>query len=164
MKELLSQYASYNLWANNELLKQVLTLTDQQQQQEIESSFPSIRLTVFHIWDAESIWWQRLKLQEQIIRPSGSTNMPMTEIANGWQQQSKTWTDWIANANDPQLDHVFAYQNSKREQFKQPVYQMLLHLFNHGTYHRGQLITMLRQVGANKITSTDFILWSRNKK
>ena len=51
----------------------------------------------------------------------------------------------------------------KREMFKQPVWQMILHVFNHGTYHRGQLINMLRQLGVEKISQTDFIVWSRKK-
>ncbi|MGZ3851281.1 MAG: DinB family protein [Flavisolibacter sp.] len=40
---------------------------------------------------------------------------------------------------------------------------MLLHAFNHGTYHRGQLVNMLRQLGVDKIPGTDFIAWSRRK-
>jgi uncharacterized damage-inducible protein DinB len=40
---------------------------------------------------------------------------------------------------------------------------MLLHVFNHGTYHRGQLVTMLRQLGIENIPATDFIVWSREK-
>jgi uncharacterized damage-inducible protein DinB len=62
------------------------------------------------------------------------------------------------------LDHVFQYYNSKREYFKQPIFQMLLHVFNHGTYHRGQLVNMLRQLAVEKIPQTDFIVFSRTKK
>ena len=164
MKELLSQYATYNIWANNEMLKQILLLKKEQQQQEIVSSFSSIYKTVFHLWDAESIWWQRLKLQEQITRPSDTKDISMQEVANGWQQQSKLWNGWVNKASDAQIDHVFAYQNTKKEQFKQPVFQMLLHLFNHGTYHRGQLVIMLRQLGVGKIAATDFVHWARSKK
>ncbi len=58
---------------------------------------------------------------------------------------------------------AFDYENSKGEQFKQPIFQMLLHVFNHGTYHRGQLVTMLRQLGVENIPATDFIVWSREK-
>ena len=76
---------------------------------------------------------------------------------------SKQWNDWIQSTNEVNLTHVFAYQNSKKEHFKQPVYEMLLHLFNHQTFHRGQLITMMRQNGIEKIPPTDFIVFSRNK-
>jgi uncharacterized damage-inducible protein DinB len=43
------------------------------------------------------------------------------------------------------------------------VYQILLHLANHNTYHRGQLVNMLRQLGVEKIPQTDFVVWSRKK-
>ena len=164
MKELLTQYAAYNIWANSQFIKLILSLTEEQQQQEIVSSFPSLYKTMLHIWDAETIVWQRIKLQEQIVPPSATPNLAIQVIADGWQQQSKLWNDWVANASDVQLEHVFAYQNSKREQFKQPVWQMLQHVFNHGTYHRGQLVTMLRQLGIDKVPQTDFLIWIRTKK
>ena len=44
------------------------------------------------------------------------------------------------------------------------IYQMLVHVFNHSTYHRGQLINMLRQLGIEKVPTTDFALWVKNKK
>jgi uncharacterized damage-inducible protein DinB len=78
-------------------------------------------------------------------------------------QQNTIWHEWLQNATERMLQHVFHYQNTKREQFKQPVYQMLLHMFNHGTYHRGQLINMLRQLGEEKLPATDFIVWSRSR-
>jgi uncharacterized damage-inducible protein DinB len=61
------------------------------------------------------------------------------------------------------LDHVFQYYNTKRELFKDPTWQMLLQVFNHGSYHRGQLVNMLRQLGVEKIPQTDFIVWGRKK-
>jgi uncharacterized damage-inducible protein DinB len=78
-------------------------------------------------------------------------------------KQDKLWQEWISNINEHGLQHEFIYMNSKKERFKQPVFQMLLHLFNHSTCHRGQIVTMLRQLGVEKIPSTDFIEWSRKK-
>jgi uncharacterized damage-inducible protein DinB len=75
--------------------------------------------------------------------------------------QSKQWYEAIAEANENYFSYVFAYYNSKKEFFKQPVYEMLLHLFNHQTYHRGQIVTMMRQNGISKIPPTDFIVFSR---
>ena len=88
----------------------------------------------------------------------------MQDLSNGLLSQSKQYEDWVNNASELSLEHVFQYQNSKRESFKQPVYQVLLHVFNHSTYHRGQLVTMLRNLGVEKIPQTDFIVWSRMKK
>ena len=163
MKELLKQYASYNVWANQRLGELILTLPPEKHLEEINNSFSSLLKTVLHIWDAESMWWQRLKLQERILRPSEEFTGNMQEAIYLLLQQSRQWEEWVNAASDLSLDHVFQYQNTKREVFKQPVYQVLLHIFNHGTYHRGQLVTMLRQLGQTKIPQTDFVVWSRKK-
>ncbi len=164
MKELLQQYAGYNIWATQKIVDALAALTDEQAHLEIESSFSSIFKTVLHMWDAESIWWQRVKLAETINIPSENFTDNFTALQLKLIEQQKQWAEWITNSVEHQLLHVFAYQNSKREQFKQPVYQMLLHLFNHGTYHRGQLITLMRHAGVSKIPGTDFIAYTRLKK
>ena len=163
MKELLQQLAAYNIWANQRLLEVILALPEEKQKQELPSSFKSLYRTVLHMWSAENIWWQRMKLQEHITKPFDIFKGTMEELANEYLQQNRQWQEWVNNASDAALDHVFQYQNFQREQFKQPIYQMLLHVFNHGTYHRGQLINMLRQLGITKLPDTDFIVWSRKK-
>jgi len=161
MKEILCQFSVYNIWANKLLLDAINHLPEEKQIQTVTSSFGSLKKTVIHMWDAEAIWWQRMKLLERIVIPSAGFNGTMKEAADSLLQQNKQWSEWISNAQDHVLQHVFQYHNSKREQFKQPVYQMLLHLFNHGTYHRSQLVTILKQLGIEKIPQTDFIAWSR---
>jgi uncharacterized damage-inducible protein DinB len=163
MKELLLQYAAYHIWANGLLMDAIAQLDPETQNKEVPSSFPSLFKTILHIWDAESIWWQRMKLQERIIRPSDNFNGDFKELSQQLLNQDKQWQDWINNAQEHMLQHVFLYQNSKREQFKQPLYQMLLHIFNHGTYHRGQLVNIMRQLNISKIPPTDFIIWSRKR-
>lgn len=164
MKELLVSYASYNCWANNELTKTVLTISLEKQETEVKSSFNSLKATVIHMWDAESIWWQRMKLQENIIIPSLTFHPTTQEAVNGLLQQSKEWMDWVKQASAIQLDHVFSYRNSKKELFKQLVWEVLVHMFNHGTFHRGQLVTILRQLGEEKLPMTDYIHYTRMKK
>ena len=105
-----------------------------------------------------------MKLQDNIVVPSLTFHPNIQEAVNGLLQQDQLWLDWVMQASQPQLEHSFTYRNSKKQQFKQPVWEMLLHLFNHGTYHRGQLVTMLRQLGEEKIPQTDFIHFSRTKK
>lgn len=164
MKELLLSYAAYNYWAGQEIGKRVLLLTSDQQEAELQSSFRSIKATIIHMWDAETAWWQRLKLQENVVLPSLSFHPSTQEALTGLARQSQQWKEWVEQAAPPQLEHVFAYQNSKKGQFKQPVWQMLLHVFNHGTYHRGQIVTMLRQLGEEKIPQTDYIHFTRSRK
>jgi uncharacterized damage-inducible protein DinB len=160
MKQLLQQYAAYNLWANKKITDLISQLQDEQINKEIVSSFPSLHKTVQHLMEVENAWWERLKLVEHPLMPGWFTGN-FDELTKKLLQLSMQWQAWINNANDVNLTHVFAYQNSKKEQFKSPVNEMLLHLFNHQTFHRGQLITMLRQLGIDKIPPTDFIFFSR---
>ncbi|MGG9970262.1 DinB family protein [Ferruginibacter sp. SUN002] len=164
MKQLLQQYAAYNVWANNKLFERISLLTEEQIHQEVPNSFPSLYKTVLHLLDAESIWWQRLKLAEFVEVPSKNFTGNFSELVKQSQQQSLQWKEWVDAAGENQLQHVFAYQNSKKEQFKQPVTEVLMHMFNHGTYHRGQIVTIFHQLGVDKIPGTDFILYTRTKK
>ncbi len=163
MKEIVKQYAICNAWANQRLSALIITLPEEQLHRTIVSSFTSIHKTLLHLWDAESIWWQRLKLSEQTIRPSTASHYSTKEVVNELFQQDKQWAQWVFEATEAAIESAFDYENSKGEQFKQPIFQMLLHVFNHGTYHRGQLVTMLRQLGIENIPATDFIVWSREK-
>ncbi len=163
MKDLLRLLAGYNVWANQKLLELINTLPEEKQRQELPSSFKSLYATVLHMWDAESVWWQRMKMQERVIFPSENFKGTMQDVNNGLLQQNQQWQDWVNNASDLALEHVFQYYTTKKELFKQPVYQVILHVFNHGTYHRGQLVNMLRQLGVEKIPQTDLIVWSRKK-
>ena len=162
MKQLLQQYAAYNIWANKKITETANQLSEEQINKEIISSFPSVYKTVLHLMEVENVWWERLQLVEYTTL-SGWFTGDFDELSKKLLGLSQQWHGWIQNTNDVNISHVFAYQNSKKEQFKQPVYEMLLHLFNHQTFHRGQLVTMFRQLGLDKIPATDFIVFSRKK-
>ena len=163
MKELLKQLAVYNIWANQKIIDVILALPEEKQIAELPSSFNSLHKTLLHMWDAESIWWQRMKLHERFIRPSDNFKGSTRVVVNGLMSQSKLWEGWVNNVSELMLEHVFEYRNDKKEQIKMPIWQMLTHVFNHGTYHRGQLINMLRQLGVEKLPQTDFFVWCRKK-
>jgi len=152
---ILVQYASFNHWAHQKIFEAIHTLTEEQIHQEIISSFPGIFTTLLHLLDAESMWWQRLKLEEHVERPSASFTGSFEDLQKKILHQSAQYEQWVSNATEHQLQHVFAYISHK-EQHKIQVCQMLLHLFNHNSYHRGQIVTMLRQLGVTKIPNTDF--------
>jgi uncharacterized damage-inducible protein DinB len=164
MKNILESYAAYNAWANQRICDVILALPEEKYYKEIFSSFNNLYATLLHIWDAESGWWQRMKMQEHVIFPGESFKGNLSELVNGLIHQSRQWEEWVKGASELSLRHVFHYNNSKKELLKESVCNVLQHVFNHSTYHRGQLVTMLRQLGQEKIPPTDFIIWSRQKK
>ena len=164
MKEIVTQYATYNLWANSIFIDYIKKLSNEQQQVVAASSFPSLYKTIVHMWEAERNWLKRLQLEENIPVGGGLVTSLFDEVAANLLKESAGFIQWIERATAEKIEHVIAYQNSKRVQFKQPVFQILLHVFNHETYHRGQLVSMFHQLQLNNIPNTDFINWGRLQK
>lgn len=164
MKELLQQFAAFHLWANQRMVDCLHGVPEEVLHQELASSFPTLHLTLLHLWNVESIWWQRLRLQEYVSAPGDSFKGTTRDLGAALLHQSSLWYTWVQNASEPALQHVFHYHDNKKELFKQPVSLALMQIFNHATFHRGQMVTMLRQAGITKIPNTDLITWSRSKK
>lgn len=161
MKQLFQQYAAYNLWANKRIIETANKLSDEQIHKEIVSSFPSVYKTFIHLLEVENVWLERL--QDKNDMSSGWFTGNFEELSNKLLSFSKQWCDWVEQKEESYFYYVFTYRNSLGQQFKQPVYEILLHFFNHQTFHRGQLVTMLRQLGIDKISPTDFIVFTRGK-
>lgn len=161
MKELLLDYAAYHIWANELILNRLATLASEKWTQEVGSSFPSIRATVLHMWDAEAIWQQRLKKISPVVVPGKTFTGDNHALVNAYKRLNNEWGNWLSTATVGELGARFSYTNLKGQPFESAIHHTVLHLFNHGTYHRGQLVSILRQLGETDIPQTDFIHWSR---
>jgi uncharacterized damage-inducible protein DinB len=162
MKETLLRYADYNIWANKRIIDTLLQLDEEQIDKKIKSSFPSIRKTVYHVWSAEYIWLQRLQLAEQPVWVEGAFEGSFQQACALWQDVSLELRKFVTDQyEDKSFSHVLQYYDKKKQSFKTPVVDVLMHLFNHSAYHRGQLVTMIRIAGGTKIPATDFIAFVR---
>lgn len=148
----------YHQWANRQIIRYLQRLTPEDWDTTVSSSFNSVRRTVMHLWDAEKIWLLRL----QGVSPQGNPGTGFTgdhkDLMAGWQATTQEVTDWLSDKQDKDMVDMVAYTNMRGESFRQPVYEIILHLINHGTYHRGQLITLIRQIGyVDGLPATDMI-------
>src|ERR1700682_345340 len=160
VKELLLHYAQYNQWAHKRLLYLINTLSVKQHHETIPSSFDSLYKTVFHIWGAESLWLARLK-QETVKISGDQFNGSMENLSKALEAVDQKWVDWFTGKEDSQLTEKIHYTNMAGQAFHQPYDLLLTHIFNHNTYHNGQLVTMLRAMAVDKIPATDFVAWTR---
>jgi len=163
MKDLLLRYAMYNIWANQRIIVLLNGLTAEQLDKDLGGSF-SMRKTIYHMWDSESIWYQRLHLASPVILPAKDFSGSWEEFIQLFSRQSEMLKDFIATASDAKLAHTIEYHHPERGICKSAVEHVILSVFNQATYHRGQLVTMLRQSGVTKIPQTDFIEYTRIKK
>lgn len=161
MKETLLQYANYNVWANKRIIEEMQKVDLVQLDAEITSSFSSLRKTVLHIWSAENIWLQRLQLAEQPVWIENSFAGTFEEACMKWQDCSMQMQKFVEKQfNDAAFSHVMQYYTRKKQPMKSKVSEVLIHVFNHSTHHRGQMVTMLRQAGLTTIPTTDFIAYA----
>jgi uncharacterized damage-inducible protein DinB len=152
-----TEIAKYNQWANQKFIDWMLVLSDGPWNQPLISSFPSIAETVLHIVGAEKVWYDRLMKVENPVWLPFTFKGGKAETLDSWKHSSGLLIEHIEHLTDENLSEMIAYKRINGEAFSQPVFEILSHVFNHSTYHRGQLVTLLRQVGFTDISSTDLL-------
>ncbi|MSO21547.1 MAG: damage-inducible protein DinB [Acidobacteria bacterium] len=151
---------AYDCWANARLLDAVGKLQQGEFLREMGSSFPSVRDTLVHLVSAEWVWLQRWK-GTSLQRHFDTATFPTPDSIRCWltkveSEQSK----FINSLTQDELLSPHSYSNFEGKSFAEPLWQQLTHRVNHSTYHRGQVTTMLRQLGATAV-ALDMIAYFR---
>jgi uncharacterized damage-inducible protein DinB len=157
---MISKYAAYNVWANNRLFEVAATLNLEQLDTEIISSFRTIRKTLYHIYDAEQIWFERMKQVQQIDWPPSKHLAPTFELTS-LVKSSENLQKLVEEMGSVGLTSFTIYKDLKGNEYQTSNADIFHHVFNHSTFHRGQVVTMLRQLDVTSIPSTDFITYVR---
>jgi uncharacterized damage-inducible protein DinB len=151
---------AFNRWANLRVLEATGALSDEQFVRELGSSFPSVRDTLVHIMSGEWVWLSRWKGFSPRTFPVQWKPLMLYDLKQEWTVVDTELQLFVRSLHDADLEQSFTYRNFAGDQFTTPLPQMLRHLVNHGSYHRGQITTMLRQLGA-AAPATDLIAWYR---
>jgi uncharacterized damage-inducible protein DinB len=148
----------YNSWAHEEVLAAVSKLAPADFTRDLKSSHGSVRDTFTHIVWSEWIWLQRWRgaSPTPVFAPA---DYPTVEsIRQRMQAVAADRSSFLGHLSPEQLIRVHEYTNLKGERWRYPLWQQLYHVVNHSTYHRGQVVTMLRRLGATP-PSTDFLVY-----
>lgn len=156
---ILKDYARYNLWANKQFITWLENASEEQLNQEIESSFSTIRSTLIHLWGAEHGWLTALQ-ETPWGRPYAGEEFEgsNTELMQGFKSTTELFTDFVLQLSDAEFTEIRTRGEGKPED---TVEEIILHVFNHATFHRGQLVTLGRQVGLKQPPRTDYIYYIR---
>lgn len=159
-KQYFIELAGFNIWANHIVCGWLEQISDEQWNRETESSFNSIRETVLHIISAEKAWLQRFK-KEPVEWLQNKYKGSKEEYIKLWEESSKGFKEFIENFDESKLQTHLEFKRLNGDAFSMPFYQLFAHVVNHATYHRGQLVTMLRQSGFKNLASTDLVGYYR---
>ncbi len=158
------QHLEYSFWATTRMTDTLSQLDEEILNREIKSSFTSIAKTLLHIWDAEVIWLNRMKGMSLLDWPSKNFHGDCKMILEGVVESSKDLQSFINMKGCDFLTEKISYKNLKGDSFEDVVEDLIYHIVNHGAYHRGQITTLLHQLGTSKIQSTDIIVYLRSLK
>jgi uncharacterized damage-inducible protein DinB len=152
----------YNHWANQRSLAAAAQISDEQFIQPLGSSFSSVRDTLMHICGAERVWLERCHGRSPATIPDVSRVQTMAALREHWQPQAQALLAFVGKLQQDDLDRVMEYKTINFGNYQNSVWLSLQHLANHGTYHRGQVATLLRQLGVKPIL-TDLIHFYRER-
>ena len=159
MKEQLELYVKSNVWANQRIGKVLSKMPSEKLDQAIVSSFPSLRKTVYHIWDAEIIWLNRL--QGKSLDHWPHEKLTGEEPIESFVKTSEEFRDFVLAQPAAFTNGSVTFTRTGGASYESPVFGMVMHTMNHSSFHRGQLVTMLRQAGVTEIPGTDLIWYMR---
>ncbi len=155
------ELARYNIWANNIVSSWFNRINDQQWEQPLVSSFENIAATALHIAGAETIWLERLNNVESPVWLPATFKGNKTEMVDVWKKASSSLEKFVGQFDETKMGNILRFTRLNGEVQEMPHYQVLAHVFNHSSYHRGQLVTLLRQVGFTEVGSTDLLAFYR---
>ena len=162
IKNLLLDYVRYNLWVNTRLVELFRNTDDTIVSHEVTSSFPSIRHTLIHLWDVESLWLSRLRGISPTTFPSENFQGSNEEVYEKLLAISKEFVAFVESKPEDFFDKTLEFNIlSAKGTFNQKAADMIHHCMNHQTFHRGQIITMARQLGMTQFPRTDYIIFKR---
>jgi uncharacterized damage-inducible protein DinB len=160
--EYLQLLLDFHYWARDRMLESVGALSVEQYERDMGNSFPSVRDTANHLFHAEWIWHARW-----IGESPTANDRPHVADRNGlqrlWGEQEMKVRAFVAGLGTEGIHRVYEYKTLAGVEMRSKFWEMLVHVVNHATYHRGQVVTMMRQLGAGSPVSTDMIAYFRQR-
>jgi uncharacterized damage-inducible protein DinB len=160
--ELLRLLFQYNQWADGRMVEACSALTNEQFTRDLGSSFRSARDTLVHLYGAEWVWNERIEGRSPTSLVAGAGFPDLASVRAKLEEMDSYYIDYVTRLTPQDLERVIHYKSFAGEEFSNPLWQTLHQLTNHASYHRGQITTLLRQLGAKPVT-TDLIAFYRER-
>ena len=152
----------YDEWATKRTIESVSLLSEELYKRDLKSSFGSIHGTLFHIYWADCLWLGRWKGESFSPLLSADQVEDLGILNDHWQEYRENLNAYIKDLTDSKLSSPLSYTDTRGNPHSEPLYEQMQHKVNHSSYHRGQIVTMLRQLGSRP-QATDLINFYRTR-
>ena len=149
---------AYSRWATGRMLEACRSLSPADFAQNLRTSHDSVRGTLVHTMWAEWIWLQRWRgtSPRQVFAEDQFPDAAALEVR--WAEVERDRQALLADLTEDRLVGRIPYENLRGQRFEYALGHMMQHVVNHSSYHRGQIVTLLRQLGWTPPT-TDFLVF-----
>lgn len=158
----LRELIEYHYWARDRMLDAVTALSPEQYARTLGGSFGSVRDTLNHVYGAEVLWLERWRGTSPTGFPS-ALPQSVADLRLAWETQEAALRRFVQDLTESDLLRVIAYRNLAGVPGESALWEMLAHVVNHATYHRGQVTTLLRLLEAAPPQGTDLIAYYRGR-
>ena len=160
-QEMLVLY-EFNAWADRRMLGAVAAVKQEEFLRPMGSSFGSLRDTAAHIYGAEWVWLERFQGRSPASLPDAGEFQDVASLQKKWAELEGRLLGFVGSQTQEDLNRIMEYKTLKYGVYRNPLWQSMQHVVNHGTYHRGQITTLLRQLGAQPVL-TDLMHYYRER-
>jgi uncharacterized damage-inducible protein DinB len=157
---LLSQL-QYHRWATNRVLTEVQQLASERLVRDLHGSFASVYDTVVHLYQSDVVWLERLEERPNGKREDYSSPGCMYDLSDMWLAVIDRMIAFASGFSEGDWERKIAYKSMAGVAYESPIWQIVVHVVNHGTHHRGQVTSMMRQLG-EKPVNLDLIGYYRS--
>jgi uncharacterized damage-inducible protein DinB len=156
VKEIITLY-DYNAWANGRVFDAASTLSDDELNRDLATSHGSVKGTLTHVVAGEWIWLMRCQgtSPTALLDPADFPNLNSSRDRLALVERERK--EYLDGLLDESLPNVISYLNMAGERWEYRLDHIFQHVANHSSYHRGQIIGMLRQLGSESVPATDFL-------
>jgi uncharacterized damage-inducible protein DinB len=151
---------AYNAWATNRLFEALAHVPEASYKRDLKSSHNSLHGTVTHMVAAEKIWLSRLIKKPEAALMTGQESPSLQSLKAVWEDVAAHIARFVSKLDDKALGNNLEYFTTEGKKFTNSMNQILLHIINHSSYHRGQVAALMRQIGMEPV-NTDLIAFFR---
>jgi uncharacterized damage-inducible protein DinB len=142
LKEYITQVYEYSYWANQRYLKVAESLNRDQLNKPQGHSWGDVHSVLLHMLSSETVWLKRWNGEAPTHHLDPAGYPTVAAVKSAWAQAEADMRAFIGSQTEQSLQAIVAYSNFAGEKFRVPLWQMLMHVANHETHHRGELAAM----------------------